>query len=323
MTPDTRITVVMITRNRAQEAVHAVGRLLALPERPAVIVVDNGSSDGTPEALRDRHPAVDIVEAGRNLGCAGRNLGVRRARTPFVAFADDDSSWAPGALSLAADLLDRHSDLALVCARILVGPEEREDPVSTVMAASPLPNPPGRPGRPLLGFVAMASMVRRSAFLAAGGFEGRFLVGGEEDLLAVDLAAAGWGLAYAPEVAVYHHPSPQRDPAGRRRVLARNALWVAWMRLPADLALRRTARVLRSAAIDPAVRQGVGEAVRALPWALRSRRRLAPPVRDGLRLLEPHAAWTRRPRRGRQPDVIPGDTPETQGRPAPFRFPCS
>ena len=286
MTADTRVTVVMITRNRCPEAVHAVGRLLALPERPAVIVVDNGSTDGTAEAVRDRHPGVEVVEAGRNLACAGRNLGVRRARTPFVAFCDDDSWWAPGALRAAADLLECHPDLALVCARVLVGPEEREDPVSAVMAASPLPNPPGRPGRPLLGFVAMASMVRRSPFLAAGGFEGRMLVGGEEDLLALDLAAAGWGLAYAADVVVHHHPSPQRDPAGRRRVEARNALWVSWLRLPPDVAVRRTARVVRRAASDPAVRQGVGEALRELPWVVRGRRRLPAAVSRSVRLLD-------------------------------------
>ncbi|TWH32006.1 Glycosyltransferases involved in cell wall biogenesis [Isoptericola variabilis J7] len=89
---DTRVTVVVASRDRRDELVASLGR-----HRAPVVLVDNGSSDGTPQAVRDAHPHVDVVEAGRNLAAAGRTLGARRARTPFVAFADDDSWWAPAA----------------------------------------------------------------------------------------------------------------------------------------------------------------------------------------------------------------------------------
>ena len=46
--------------------------------------------------------AALVVEAGRNLGAAARTLGARAATTPFVAFSDDDSCWAPGSLASAA-----------------------------------------------------------------------------------------------------------------------------------------------------------------------------------------------------------------------------
>src|SRR5262245_34272344 len=63
----------------------------------------------------------------RNLGAAGRNAGVRAARTPYVALCDDDAWWAPGALARAAHLLDVHPTLAVVCARVLVGPDAHEN----------------------------------------------------------------------------------------------------------------------------------------------------------------------------------------------------
>jgi glycosyltransferase involved in cell wall biosynthesis len=124
-----RITVVVATQNRREEL------LRSLPRHEApVVLVDNGSTDGTPQAVREQLPHVQVVEVGRNLGATARTVGVRRASTPYVAFADDDSWWAPGCLERAADLLDAHPRLGLLTGRILIGPDERPDPVSEQMA---------------------------------------------------------------------------------------------------------------------------------------------------------------------------------------------
>jgi peptidoglycan/xylan/chitin deacetylase (PgdA/CDA1 family) len=114
-------------------------------------------------------------------------------------------------LRRAADLLDEQPRLAIICARVLVGPEGREDPICMELARSPFPRRPGMPGPPLLGFLAGASVVRRSAYLEAGGFEPRFFIGGEEELLAADLVARGDWICYVPELVVPHHPSHHRD----------------------------------------------------------------------------------------------------------------
>jgi hypothetical protein len=154
-----RVAVVIATRNRGPELLGTLTRLLALSERPRIVVVDNGSTDGTAELVRARHPDVQVV-----------------------------------------------------CQE---------------MADSPLQPADDLPGPPLLGFIACGAVVRRDAFLEVGGFDARLGVGGEEELLALDLAARGWGLAYVDEVVAHHYPSPSRDPADRRRLLVRNALWSA------------------------------------------------------------------------------------------------
>ena len=100
------------------------------------------------------------------------------------------------------------------------------------MANSPLPAD-GLPGPSLLGLLAGATVFRRDAFLGAGGYDPRFFLGGEEALLALDLVAGGWVLVYAGDLTVHHYPSAQRDASSRRRLLARNRLWVAWLRRPA------------------------------------------------------------------------------------------
>jgi len=140
------ITVVMVTRNRRDQTLASLDHLSRLPERPAIIVVDNASSDGTAAAVSAAYPAIRVIWLSGNEGAAARTRGVREARTEVVAFADDDSWWAPGALSRASRLMREHPRLGLIAARVLVGPEERLDPVCAEMAASPLGAHPAVPG---------------------------------------------------------------------------------------------------------------------------------------------------------------------------------
>lgn len=281
-----RVTVVMITRDRCREADRTLERLADLPEQPRVVVVDNGSSDATIRMIRDRHPHVTLIAAGCNLASAGRTLGVRAATTPYVAFSDDDSWWESGALERAADLLDAHPTLALVAGHILVGAGARDDPVCAEMARSPLPRPPGVPGMPVLGFLAGMSVVRRDAYLAVGGFNQRVGVGGEEEWVAADLAAAGWRLSYVVDVVARHEPSASRDPEGRRRTGLRNALWFAWTRRSVPSAWRRTIAHVAGAPADRVTLRAVGEALRGWRWVLRTRRPLPPEVEAALAMLD-------------------------------------
>jgi GT2 family glycosyltransferase len=283
---DPRVGVVMITYNRAREVLRTVGHLTRLPEGPRVVVVDNGSTDGTAGLLARWFSQVEVLRSDVNLGAAGRTLGLRHLDTPYVALCDDDTWWEPGSLRRAADLLDSHPRLAVVTGRVLVGPEDREDPICAELLRSPLPREPGMPGPPLLGFLAGASVVRRSALLAVGGFEPRFFIGGEEELLAVDLAARSWWLCYVPELVVHHHPSAQRDAHGRRWHVLRNRLWCSWLRRPVGSALRRTLREAASGPWDRAALRGFVAALAGLPWVLRERRVVPPAVEHGLRLLE-------------------------------------
>ena len=257
----------------------------ALTEAPPIVVVDNGSSDGSADAVRRHHRDVTVIEAGANLGAAGRNLGVQAAATPYVAFSDDDSWWAPGSLAAAASAFERHDALGLLAATILVGSQEEVDPVCRSMAASPLAASLALPGPPVLGFVACGAVVRKEAFASAGGFHPRFGVGGEETLLALDLRRRGWQLAFVADVVAHHHPSPARDPLARRRREVRNALWTTWLRLPAPDVITATAAVGRRAFHDRSARHGLADALVGLPWVVRERRVVPPGLAHDWRLV--------------------------------------
>lgn len=288
-TPD--VTVVVITRNRWPDLRESLPH-----HRCPVILLDNASEDGTAAHVRASFPAIDVIELDRNLGAVARNVGVERSTTPYVAFADDDSWWSPGALSSAAAVLDAHPRLAVLAARVLVGEEERPDPLCAAMEASPLGTEPDLPGPSVLGFLACGSVVRRDAFLAAGGFDEVIFFGGEEERLALDLASQGLGLAYVDEVVARHRPSRGRDRAERLARGERNRLLTAVMRRPWPVVARQALRAMGGG--GPGLR-GVIHAAPALRRALRARRPVGRQVEAARRLIDTASSLKAA---GRRPD---------------------
>ena len=240
---NTKLTIVLLTHSRCEELCRTLGHLSELPEQPAIIVVDNGSIDNTAKRVECEFPKVTFIQSERNMGAAGRNLGVDFVKTPYVAFCDDDTWWAPGALSTAVELLDRHAELTVLNARIVVGPEQTPDPACVAMEHSPLEHL-GEIGPRLAGFMAGATVMRTAAFRHAGGYWDGFFIGGEETLLAMDILDAGGHIAYAPALLVHHWPSRARRANQRRRLTTRNAIWTCWLRLPWRLAWQRTGYLL-------------------------------------------------------------------------------
>jgi GT2 family glycosyltransferase len=281
-----KLAVVVVTRNRVSQLCATLPRHLSLPERPRVVVVDDASTDGTADVVRERFPQVKLLALAEARGAVARNVGLEAVAEPYIAFSDDDAWFAPGTLRRAAELLDAHPRLAVVNPRVLVGDAQRLDPVCAEMAASPLPLATGQPGRALLGFIACAVVVRRKAVLEVGGFCEQLRVGGEEKLLSWDLAAAGWQLSYVPELVARHCPVGTAGRRGRRTQTLRNDLWVNWLRRSPSAAARATVRELRRAGPAGTTLRAVAEAVAGMAWVVRERRVCPPRVEQMISLLE-------------------------------------
>ena len=272
LSADVRVEVVVLTCGRPAELARTLDRLDALPERPRIVVVDNASRGSRTERVARSFAQVEYVRCRRDRGAAGRNDGVARVRAPYVAFCDDDTFWAPGAIRRAADLLDAHPTIGAVGARVLVGVSERVDPTCDGMARSPL-RVPGAPGPALISFLAGAVVCRVDAYRAAGGYEPRLFLGAEEALLGLELATRGWRMVYAADVVAHHHPA-STSRARRQRAVAglRNRVWIAWLRLPAAGAVYESRRALRDAAERGVRGEVLRAALRGVPWLLSARR---------------------------------------------------
>lgn len=268
------VSVVVITRNRRRSLARTLLHLVSADPPVPVIVVDNASVDGSADLVRNLFPQVRLVSLRRNLGAAARNVGVAIAETPLVAFADDDSWWEGGSLARAEPIFERHPQVGLVQARILVGSGGVLDPVCREMEKAPIGlHESGYPR--ILGFVACGVVIRRAAFAEVGGFDPLLFFFGEETALAVDLATRSWDLVYVPEIVAVHRPdTAARSGESRRRQGARNRILTSIMRDSWGAAGREALH----AAATRGERGGVLRAVVAAPRALLRRRVASSPV---------------------------------------------
>lgn len=128
-------------------------------------------------------------------------------------------------------------------------------------------------------------MVRREAYLEAGGFHPLLFFGSEETLLAYDLAARGWGVTHCADVIAHHHPDPA-PRTGRPARMLRNEVLTSWLRRPLPHALARTRGLAGDALRAPAARQALRETLVRLPAALRARKPLPPHLERAARTLD-------------------------------------
>jgi N-acetylglucosaminyl-diphospho-decaprenol L-rhamnosyltransferase len=179
-----------------------------------VIVVDDGSSDDTPERLRTDWPQVSVVEMGSNRGyTAAVNRGVREGSGDFVVLLNNDVELHPDCLQRLTAPLREDARVGAVAAVMLAPGEERIDSVG--VTADPtlagFARLHGRPARdaaavePLLtGPEGAAGAYRRSAWEQVGGLDETIRAYMEVLDLALRLRTAGWATALALDAVGVH-----------------------------------------------------------------------------------------------------------------------
>ncbi len=144
--------------------------LVQVPPPLEVVVVDDGSRDGTRAAAEAFGPPVRVL-TGENAGpSAARNRGAREARGTWIAFLDADDVWEPGYLAAAAAHLDAHPEAGVLCFGVRVL-DEGERTAHVIHKKTP--GPAYTTSGLLEGDVGTicTPLVARDVFLASGGFD--------------------------------------------------------------------------------------------------------------------------------------------------------
>jgi GT2 family glycosyltransferase len=242
------IDVVIPTYNRVDLLRDCLEHLARQDEPHRVIVVDNGSSDGTVEMVRERFPRALLIALATNVGFGPAiNRGVDAGDGEIVVLINNDVNVAPGFLHELAEPLRRDARTGSV-AGVLVRPGgERIDAAGVeidgglggyaYMGGAPvaaLAYPP--PG--LMGACGGAAAYRRTAFLEAGAFDPAIFAYCEDVDLGLRLLAKGWPCVLAPDARAIHLgsqtlgvrslPTVRIASASRGYVLGRYRVSVGW-----------------------------------------------------------------------------------------------
>lgn len=221
-----RIAVAVISYN-TRELLRACLASVRNEGATEVVVVDNGSTDGSVEMVRADFPEVTLIDDAGNIGYgAASNLAIARCAADYVLLLNADTVVHAGTLEALRRYLDRTPQAAIV------GPHLLNSDGTTQGSCFPFPGTLGwlvenEPVAPLAGMIpplrrrllrftppaeaaavpwvlGAALAIRREPFEAVGGFDRAFFMYFEEVDLCRRLAEAGWEIHFLPDAQVTH-----------------------------------------------------------------------------------------------------------------------
>ncbi|MDW8065786.1 MAG: glycosyltransferase family 2 protein [Anaerolineae bacterium] len=233
---DQALSLVILTYNTRELALRCLSGLYdaALARGWQVVVVDNGSTDGTAGAIANRFPGVELICSKRNRGfAAGMNMGLRRARGEIIILMNADVEASADTLAAAAEALRTRPDVGAL-SPLLRMPDGRPQPFAFGGDQSPLylfrrglrallrlgPMHQWAVEEPIeVDWVSGACMlVRRKVIEQIGLLDEGFFLYFEDNDWCRRMRQAGWRIVYDPRFQVIHWggaSQPQRDLAIR------------------------------------------------------------------------------------------------------------
>lgn len=178
-----------------------------------IIVVDNGSTDGSLDFLQERYPEVGVMRLEKNLGFAAAvNLGIRRSRAKYIALLNNDTRVSKTWLDFLARLLERKTSISAVTPKVALMSGKLDsagDMMNDVGQAyhrghKDDPDAWNTPGFVFL-ITAGASLYRRNLFSKVGMFDEDFFAYGEDVDWSFRAQTQGYKFWYEPRAVVYHY----------------------------------------------------------------------------------------------------------------------
>jgi GT2 family glycosyltransferase len=226
MTPGnpTDISVVIVTRNTCALTYAAVRSVLESQDtlRKAVIVVDNGSADDTPQVLPRAFPEVRYFRSANNLGYAcANNLGAQKAQGEFLLLLNSDARLKPNTLADVVIWMRSHPECGVAGVQLLNPDGSRQNSIANLPSlATELLNksllrrlfPRRFPGKehPFTEPVEVESVIgacmfiRMNVWRALSGFDERFFFFMEETDFCRQVRARGWKVFHLPQAQAWH-----------------------------------------------------------------------------------------------------------------------
>ena len=245
------VTIIVLNWNGKEHLAGCLDSVLQTAYTPLeILVVDNGSSDGSVEFVRVNYPSAHIVENGQNLGYAeGNNRGIEQARGKYIVTLNNDIVVDPTWLNKPIEYLENDNRLGIASCRQMnyynhslidclfhypapdlsfarVGHGEMFDPGSWH-------NNPGYVIAPNGG----SAIYRKEMFEQLGGFDISFFAYHDETDLGMRAFLGGWKCLYVPDAVVFHKEAASFKKTGGtgHYFYARNKVWFMFKYFPCSV----------------------------------------------------------------------------------------
>ncbi len=200
-----------------------------------VLVIDNGSTDGSLELLEDQFGRAEVLRNDRNNYTAANNLGARTAQTELILLLNTDARMDPGCVRILVEAIGRDRSTAGVAPKVLypdgrlytTGILETED-LYWFDRDQGKPDGNRQDIEEVFGISGCCALFRRDAWLRAGGQDEDFHMYYEDVDFSLRLREKGFRLLYAPQARVTHigHASIAKAPGSREELGDRNRLLI-------------------------------------------------------------------------------------------------
>jgi len=223
------ISVVVLTCNQRKLTMRCLSSLSGFiaDEDCELILVDNGSTDGTTEEVRRRHPSVHIIELPENKGvAAGRNIGLRHCRGEYLMILDNDTIADKATIFALAEYLRRHPEAGIAAPRLVSPTGEVQASfkrfpglgvkIGNVMRGSKRTSVSRKiPTKNMEPFylIGAAQMFTRDVYEMAGPLDEKIFYGPEDADFCISVRALWKKIVYIPTLTIIH--DWQRATTGR------------------------------------------------------------------------------------------------------------
>jgi len=221
---NSQASVLITTKNRKNELRNALVSAVAQTAMPEILVLDDGSTDGTAEMVLNEFPAVRIIRTEQSQGyILQRNRGVQLASAPIVFSLDDD------AIFTSADTISQvlaefdHPHIGVVAIPFV---DVNSSPIVKQVA------PNSSHSYVAANFCGTAHALRRDLFLRLGGYREIFFHQGEEGDYSLRLLQAGYVVRLSSAAPIYHFESTNRDRRRMDLYGRRNNVLFGWFNVP-------------------------------------------------------------------------------------------